>query len=146
MDYTSVLIGLVVGLLIGAAISRIISLKQFGQHKLQQELDESRKQLTQYRKDVSEHLDTTNQLMSQLQDNYSRIARHVQQSKMQLVEQPTSPSDEVNYFAADTTLHIKQSLHQLNERRREHSEIDQQPRDYSGQASGLIKERPSKSE
>ncbi len=146
MDYTWSLVWLVIGLVIGAVISRVISQKQFGQHKLQQELDESRKQLTQYRKDVSEHLETTNQLMSQLQENYSRIARHVQQSKMQLVEQPVSPDDEVNYFAADTSLQIKQSLHQLNERRREHSEIDQQPRDYSGQASGLIKERTSKAD
>jgi len=144
MDYTWSLVWLGVGLVVGATIARLISVKQFGQHKLQQELDESRKQLSQYRSDVSEHLETTNQLMSQLQDNYSRIARHVQQSKMQLVEQPVSARDEVNFFAADTTQHIKQSLHQLNERRREHSQVEQQPKDYSGEASGLIKERPTK--
>lgn len=144
MDYTWLLIGAGIGLVIGAVAARLFSLKQFGQHKLQQELDESRKQLSQYRLDVSEHLETTNQLMSQLQDNYSRIARHVQQSKMQLVEQPVSARDEVNFFAAETTQHIKQSLHQLNERRRQHSQVEQQPKDYSGEASGLIKERPSK--
>lgn len=144
MDYTWLLIGTGIGLVIGAVAARLLSLKQFGQHKLQQELDESRKQLSQYRQDVSEHLETTNQLMSQLQDNYSRIARHVQQSKMQLVEQPINARDEVNFFAADTTQHIKQSLHQLNERRRQHSQVEQQPKDYSGEASGLIKERPNK--
>lgn len=144
MDYTWLLIGTGIGLVIGAVVARLLSLKQFGQHKLQQELDESRKQLSQYRQDVSEHLETTNQLMSQLQDNYSRIARHVQQSKMQLVEQPINARDEVNFFAADTTQHIKQSLHQLNERRRQHSQVEQQPKDYSGEASGLIKERPNK--
>lgn len=144
MDYTWSLVGLVVGLIVGALISRLISLKQFGQNKLQQELDDSKKQLTQYRQDVSEHIETTNQLMSQLQDNYARIARHVQQSKMQLVEQPISARDEVNFFAADTTQQIKQSLHQMNERRRDTATVTQQPRDYSGEASGLIKERPNK--
>jgi len=144
MDYTWLLIGLGIGLVVGAVVARLVSLKQFGQHKLQQELDESRKQLSQYRSDVSEHLETTNQLMSQLQDNYSRIAKHVQQSKMQLVEQPVSARDEVNFFADDTTQHIKRSLHQLNERRREHSQVEHQPKDYSGEASGLIKERPTK--
>ncbi|CAM5214306.1 YhcB family protein [Alishewanella longhuensis] len=124
MDYTWLLIGSGIGLVVGAVAARLFSLKQFGQHKLQQELDESRKQLSQYRLDVSEQLETTNQLMSQLQDNYSRIARHVQQSKMQLVEQPVSARDEVNFFAADTTQHIKQSLHQLNERRRQHSQVE----------------------
>jgi uncharacterized protein len=144
MDYTWLLVGLLIGLVVGALVSRIISVKQFGQDKLQQELDESRKQLAQYRLDVSEHLDTTNQLMSQLQENYARIAKHVQHSKMQLVEQPVNSRDEVNYFATDTTQQIKQSLHQLNERRRQHSQVDQQPKDYSGEASGLIKERPTK--
>lgn len=146
MDYTWLLIGTGVGLVVGAVAARLFSLKQFGQDKLQQELDESRKQLSQYRLDVSEHLETTNQLMGQLQDNYSRIARHVQQSKMQLVEQPINARDEVNFFAAETTEHIKQSLHQLNERRRQHSQVEQQPKDYSGEASGLIKERSSKDE
>lgn len=144
MDYTWSLVWLGLGIIIGAVIARLISIKQFGQHKLQQELDDSRKQLSQYRQDVSDHLETTNQLMSQLQDNYARIARHVQQSKMQLVEQPVTARDEVNYFAAETTAQIKQSLHQLNERRRQHSHVEQQPRDYSGEASGLIKERPTK--
>lgn len=144
MEFSMSLVWLSVGVLIGAVITRLISVKQFGQSKLQLELDESRKQLAQYRVDVSEHLDTTNQLMAQLQENYARIAKHVQQSKMQLVEQPVSQRDEINFFSADTSRQIKQSLHQLDERRREHSVPEQQPRDYSGEASGLIKERPQK--
>jgi hypothetical protein len=144
MDFSMSLVWFVVGLAVGAVISRLISIKQFSQSKLQLELDESRKQLSQYRQDVSEHLETTNQLMTQLQDNYARIAKHVQQSKMQLVEQPVSQRDEINFFSEDTSRQIKQSLHQLDERRRQHSVPDQQPRDYSGEASGLIKERPSK--
>lgn len=144
MDFSMSLVWLIVGAVLGAVITRLISLKQFGQSKLQMELDESRKQLAQYRVDVSEHLDTTNQLMAQLQENYARIAKHVQQSKMQLVEQPVSQRDEINFFSADTSRQIKQSLHQLDERRRQHSVSEQQPRDYSGEASGLIKERPRK--
>ena len=144
MDLTTSLVWLVVGIIVGGVTTRLISIRQFGQSKLQQELDESKKQLSQYRQDVSEHLDTTHQLMSQLQDNYAKIARHVQQSKMQLVEQPVNPRDEINFFSADTHRQIKQSLHQLDERRRQHSVTEQQPRDYSGEASGLIKEKPRK--
>ncbi|OZB41841.1 MAG: hypothetical protein B7X50_06280, partial [Alishewanella sp. 34-51-39] len=71
MDFSMSLVWFVVGLAVGAVISRLISIKQFSQSKLQLELDESRKQLSQYRQDVSEHLETTNQLMTQLQDNYA---------------------------------------------------------------------------
>ena len=80
--------------------------------------------------------------MTQLQDNYSRIARHVQQSKMQLVEQPpVTKNSDLNYLSTDAAAHIKQSLHQIDEKRRVYSAVDEQPRDYSGEASGLIKEK-----
>ncbi|KKO49592.1 hypothetical protein VT06_05170 [Arsukibacterium sp. MJ3] len=145
MDLTFALAGLAVGLIVGAVLARLYSLKQFNSHKLQQELDSSRQQLSQYRQDVSQHLDVTNQLMTQLQDNYSRIARHVQQSKMQLVEQPApAKNTDLNYLSTDTAAHIKQSLHQIDEKRRVYSAVDEQPRDYSGEASGLIKERTAK--
>src|SRR5690606_8294047 len=133
------------GLIIGAVAARLITLRQLNQHKLQLQLDESQAQLAQYREDVSSHLETTNQLMTQLQDNYARIARHIADSKMQLVERPTvSVKQDINYLSGDTAAYIRQSLNQIDEKRRVYSSADQQPRDYSGEASGLIKDRHSK--
>ena len=83
--------------------------------------------------------------MTQLQDNYARIARHIADSKMQLVERPTvSVKQDINYLSGDTAAYIRQSLNQIDEKRRVYSSADQQPRDYSGEASGLIKDRNSK--
>jgi uncharacterized protein len=142
MEYMYAAAWLGAGLIIGAVIARLITLKQFNQHKLQVELEESQAQLAQYRQDVSSHLETTNQLMTQLQDNYARIARHIADSKMQLVERPTdSVKQDINYLSSDTAAHIRQSLNQIDEKRRVYSTTEQQPRDYSGQSSGLIKER-----
>ncbi|MDP2714474.1 YhcB family protein [Rheinheimera sp.] len=142
MDYMYAAAWLGAGLVIGAVIARLITLKQLNQHKLQLELEESQAQLAQYRQDVSSHLETTNQLMTQLQDNYSRIARHIADSKMQLVERPTeSVRQDINYLSGDTAAYIRQSLNQIDEKRRVYSNAEQQPRDYSGEASGLIKER-----
>ncbi|MDP5136661.1 YhcB family protein [Rheinheimera baltica] len=140
MEYMYAAAWLGAGLVIGGIIARLITLKQFDKHKLQTELDESQAQLAQYRQDVSTHLETTNQLMTQLQDNYARIARHIADSKMQLVERPTdSVNQEINYLSGDTAAYIRQSLHQIDEKRRVYSAAEQQPRDYSGEASGLIK-------
>lgn len=142
MDYMYAAAWLGAGLVLGGVIARFITLKQFDQHKLQAELDESQAQLAQYRQDVSTHLETTNQLMTQLQDNYARIARHIADSKMQLVERPTeSVKQDINYLSGDTAAYIRQSLHQIDEKRRVYSAAEQQPRDYSGEASGLIKQR-----
>lgn len=145
MEFMYAAAWLVAGLIIGAVAARLITLRQLNQHKLQQQLDESQAQLVQYREDVSSHLETTNQLMTQLQDNYARIARHIADSKMQLVERPTvSVKQDINYLSGDTAAYIRQSLNQIDEKRRVYSSAEQQPRDYSGEASGLIKDRHSK--
>ena len=142
MEYMYAAAWLLAGLVIGAGIARWLTLKQFNRHKLQLELEESQAQLTQYRHDVSEHLETTNQLMTQLQDNYARIARHIADSKMQLVERPTeSVRQDINYLSGDTAAYIRQSLNQIDEKRRVYSTAEQQPRDYSAEASGIIKQR-----
>lgn len=140
MDFTYGLIGLIAGLIIGAAAARFYTMRKLNQHKLQQELNESRNQLQQYRQDVSEHLETTNQLMVQLQDNYSKIAKHMAHTKMQLIEQPVSTAyDDLSYLSGDTAAQLRQSAGQIDERRRTHTVTEQQPKDYSGEASGLIK-------
>ncbi|MDX5406125.1 MAG: YhcB family protein [Chromatiaceae bacterium] len=142
MEYMYAGAWLAAGVIIGAILARIITLRQLDQHKLKLELAESQAQLEQYRQDVSTHLETTNQLMTQLQDNYARIARHIADSRMQLVERPTeSVKQDINYLSGDTAAYIRQSLHQIDEKRRVYSTAEQQPRDYSGEASGLIKER-----
>lgn len=142
MWFTYVLIGLVAGLVIGAVAARFFTLRQFDKHKLQQDLNESRQQLTQYRKDVSVHLETTNQLIAQLQDNYAKIVQHIADSKMQLVETSiVSPDDELSYLSSDAAAHIRQSLHQFDEKRPVQPTLDEQPKDYSPESSGLIKQR-----
>lgn len=142
MEYLNIVIWIVVGIVIGAVSTWLLSLKQFNRTKLKQELKDSQAQLAQYRQDVSAHLETTNQLMTQLQDNYARIARHIADSRMQLIERPTeSVRQDINYLSGDTAAYIRQSLHQIDEKRRVYSTTEQQPLDYSGKASGLIKEQ-----
>lgn len=129
------------GLIIGAVAARFFSLRQFNQHKLQLELDESRQQLQKYRTDVSSHLDTTHQLMAQLQDNYEKIARHMARTKMQLIERPGfTENTGLNYLSTDTAEQIRLSIDQIDEKRRKHSEIrTEQPLDYAGHSSGMLK-------
>lgn len=142
MEYLYIVMWLVIGLVVGAVSARLLTLKQLNRNKLKLELENSQAQLAKYRHDVSTHLETTNQLMTQLQDNYARIARHIADSRMQLVEQPTeSVKQDLNYLSGDTAAYIRQSLHQIDEKRRVYSASEQQPLDYSGQSSGLIKEQ-----
>lgn len=145
MSISIALIWLVAGIVIGAIASRIFSLRQFNQHKLQLELDESRQQLQQYRSDVSSHLDTTHQLMAQLQDNYEKIARHMARTKMQLIERPGFAQDtDLNYLSSDTAEHIRLSGSQIDDKRRKKVQPQaEQPLDYAGHSSGIMKTFPT---
>ena len=145
MSISIALIWLVAGIVIGAIASRFYSLRQFNQHKLQLELDESRQQLQQYRTDVSSHLDTTHQLMTQLQDNYEKIARHMARTKMQLIERPGFAQDtDLNYLSSDTAEHIRLSGSKIDDKRRKKVQPQaEQPLDYAGHSSGIMKTFPT---
>lgn len=129
------------GAAVGAGVAWFLAMRQFNQHQLQQELTESKEQLQQYRSDVSSHLETTQQLMSQLQENYEKIARHMASTKMTLVERqsPTIQNNNLNYLTTDTAQQIRQSIDQIEERRRKPVIHSVQPLDYSGESSGLMK-------
>ncbi len=140
----SSLLWLFAGLIAGATASWFVCQRRFNQHKLKQELEESKIQLQNYRTEVSNHLETTQQLMSQLQDNYEQIARHVASTRMTLIDKaPVQRGSQLNYLSTDTAEHIRQSLGQIEERRRKKVSHSEQPLDYAGHSSGLMKKFPS---
>lgn len=145
MSFSLALVWLVVGVIIGAVGARFYSLRQFNQNKLQLELDESKQQLQKYRSEVSSHLETTQQLMAQLQDNYERIANHMASTRMQLVDRAGFvENSDLNYLSADAAAHFRQTVGKVEERRRKRAaEVSQQPLDYSGYSSGLMKTFPT---
>lgn len=140
----SSILWLIAGLVIGAVAARLFSIRQFNQNKLQVELEESKAQLQNYRTEVSDHLETTQRLMSQLQDNYEQIVRHMASTKMTLVDKaPVQRATNLNYLSTDTAEHIRKSLGQIDERRRKQVSHSQQPLDYAGHSSGLMKTFPA---
>ncbi len=145
MSLSIAILWLIGGIVIGAAAARFYSLRQFNQHKLQVELDESRQQLQKYRSDVSNHLETTHQLMTQLQDNYEKIARHMARTKMQLIERPAFSEEQgFSYLSADTAEQLRMSIDKIDEKRRKKAEpAAEQPLDYAGHSSGLMKTFPT---
>lgn len=136
----SSLIWLVAGLIIGAVAARLFSVRQFKQNKLQVELEASKAQLQNYQAEVSSHLETTQRLMGQLQDNYEQIARHMASTRMTLVDkaQLQTPSN-LNYLSSDTAAQLRQSAGQVDERRRKKVAHTEQPLDYANAASGLMR-------
>lgn len=142
MTITFALAWFAIGLMVGIVATRLYCVRQFKNNKLQLELDSTKQQLQQYRSDVTDHIETTHQLMGQLHEHYDKIARHMAQTKMQLIERPSMDSrSDVNYLAGDTAEQIRQSSHKLDERRKVGDPTLDQPLDYSDTASGLMRSK-----
>lgn len=114
-----VLIALIVGFVAGRFTSRGSDAA-----KLQSAFNKARKELEQYKRDVSDHFSSTAALMEQLDEHYQRLYQH-------MAEQNQKLSGESAVFKAEPD---------ESEAQKEY-EPETQPLDYSGEPSGLLKDQ-----
>ncbi|MBE0366825.1 MULTISPECIES: YhcB family protein [Pseudoalteromonas] len=125
----------VVSFFIGAQVTR----KQLKQTELEQQAIQAKSELEQYRQDVSDHLASTKKLMSKMQESYTQLFSHVEQTdQVLLTEKPTHPSEP--FFSKETTEQLHASLKSRPERRRANNRSDDsaQPVDYVEGESGIF--------
>jgi len=131
------------GLLVITAIAAfflgsIMTKKQFKQNDLEHQVQEAKQELEQYRQEVAEHLASTKQLMTKMQDSYSQLLVHVDETDKALLSSnsniPTEP-----FFSKETTEQLHASLENRPERRRQpRNTLDAQPSDYAEGETGLF--------
>ncbi len=122
-----VLIGLIIGFVAGRSTSRAGDAA-----KLHKELTKTRKEFEQYKRDVQDHFISFNSLMEQLDVHYQRMSQHMAEQSEKLTDsktlysfQPDVPADE-----KEITESTSEAIHQ--------------PKDYSGEPSGLLSDhKPS---
>jgi uncharacterized membrane-anchored protein YhcB (DUF1043 family) len=113
--------------------------KQFKHGELEQQAQQAKHELEQYRQEVADHLASTKKLMSKMQDSYGQLLSHFEETnQVLLTEKPSHPSDP--FFSKETTEQLHASLKSRPERRRSdrNSEGVAQPTDYVDGESGLF--------
>lgn len=114
-----VLIALVIGFVAGRSTSRAGDAA-----KLHKALNKTRKELDQYKKEVTEHFRSTAGMMHQLDDQYQRLQQHLAEQNQKLT------GHEFDAFKAEAA-----------QKARHDDEPESQPLDYSGEPSGLLSDR-----
>lgn len=125
----------VIGFFVGAQVTK----KQLKQTELEQKAIQAKNELEQYRQDVSDHLASTKKLMSKMQDSYSQLLSHVEQTdQVLLTEKPSHPSEP--FFSKETTEQLHASLKSRPERRRstDRPQDSAQPVDYVEGETGIF--------
>ncbi len=128
-----VVIVAVAGFFVGSLVTR----KQFKQEELEQEAQNAKNALEQYRQDVADHLANTGKLVSKMKDNYDQLLAHVEETnQLLLTQKEQTPSQP--FFSKETTEQLQASLKQRPERRVTRDNPDSQPADYASGESGLF--------
>ncbi|WP_419147268.1 YhcB family protein [Pseudoalteromonas 'SMAR'] len=131
------------GLLIIVAIAAFflgsfITKKQFKHDELEVQAQQAKHDLEQYRQDVSDHLAGTRKLVNKMQDSYSQLLSHVEETNQLLTkERPSHPQDP--FFSKETTEQLQASLQARPEKRRKQDpSFDAPPSDYAEGETGLF--------
>ncbi|MBJ3814886.1 DUF1043 family protein [Shimwellia pseudoproteus] len=132
MTWEYALIGLVVGIIIGAVAMRFGNRKLRQQQALQYELEKNKNELEQYREELVSHFARSAELLDNMATDYRQLYQHMVKSSNNLLPEMT---DETNPFRS-----------RLGESEASNDQAPvQMPRDYSEGASGLLRgERPTR--
>ncbi|MCC4799551.1 hypothetical protein BCT30_17095 [Enterovibrio norvegicus] len=119
------------GIVIGFLIGRFMNRDNTQQKDLKKELEKSRYEVEQYRQELVDHFAQSAELLDNISRDYSKLYQHMAATSAELM--PNLPEQD-NPFAkrisklSDVTPEADSDTSQ------------EQPRDYSGQATGLLKD------
>lgn len=120
------LIGLVIGLIVGAVAMRFGNRKLREQKALQYELEKNKIELEDYRKELVSHFADSAQLLDNMADDYRKLYQHMANSSNSLLPEIHAKNNPFN------------NRLNVSKKTEESSDIEM-PRDYSEGASGLLR-------
>ncbi|MGL4860116.1 MAG: Z-ring associated protein ZapG [Enterobacteriaceae bacterium] len=125
MPWIYMLIGLIIGVVIGALVMRYGNSKLRQQQALQSELEKSQQQLETYRRELVGHFAQSAELLNNMAQDYRKLYQHMAQSSNNLLPDLPVPENPFQY--------------RLGESEAENDTLPvERPRDYSDGASGLF--------
>lgn len=127
MTWEYALIGLVVGIVIGAVVMRFGNRKLRQQQVLQNELEKSKTDLEEYRQELVGHFARSAELLDNMARDYRQLYQHMAKSS--------------NNLLPDLPLQDNPFRYRLTESEADNDQapVKMPPRDYSEGASGLLR-------
>ncbi|MDD1782240.1 DUF1043 family protein [Enterovibrio sp. ZSDZ35] len=127
MAWINTLVFVIIGIVIGFIVARLTMRDNAQQKDLKKELEKSRYELEQYRQELVDHFAQSAELLDNISRDYSKLYQHMASTSAELM--PNLPEQD-NPFA--------KRISKISEVTEE-SNSQEQPRDYSDGASGLLK-------
>ena len=141
----NVVIGLiifVIGTAAGFFANRFLSASSQKERLLAEKVSQSEAALAQYKLDVSEHLDSSTQLLEQMNVTCKSAMQQMEQST-KLLKKATPNEDSIPFFSKETQEQLAQTVKLRHNKRDEKIEeaVTEAPLDYSGNPSGIFADK-----
>ena len=124
--------GLLIGIILGVAISRLTTPEYKKQKNVQKELDTAKFALEQQRQELADHFAKTAEMLDTLGKDYTKLYQHMEKTSAELI--PNLPEQD-NPFVKTAAAHSDKSSEKADSKI---STIDEQPKDYANGATGLF--------
>lgn len=97
------IIGLVIGLIIGALLMRFGSSKLRGQHAVQYELEKTRAELQDHKQELSNHFAKSAELLNGMTNSYRELYQHMAHSSQHLLPEESAVQDAFQHRLAENS-------------------------------------------
>ena len=133
---TFILVG-VICLAAGFVAGKLYTEKALNQANMQQQIEDSKREMIQYKEEVSSNLGATQKLMEDMKVNYDNLVKQMDHTT-KLLEKPRVAAPTIPYFGFDATEQLLSTSTRREESKRRKESSESQPSDYSDGSSGLF--------
>ena len=131
MTWEYALIGLVVGIIVGAVAMRFGNRKLRKQQAMQYEIEKNKAELEEYREELVSHFARSAELLDNMAHDYRQLYQHMAKSSSSLLPEMSAEENPFRNRLAESEASNDQAPVQI-------------PRDYSDGASGLLRTERAK--
>ncbi|WNC72943.1 DUF1043 family protein [Thalassotalea psychrophila] len=138
MEFLYLFIGAVIGAIGGFFISKKLSATEQDYNKLEQQVNESKTSLEEYKQEVAVHLDSSAQLLAQMNETCKTAMTQMEKSTL-LLNKANSETNAMPFFSKETEAQIRSNPQKVkSSRSRKTEQLTEAPLDYSSDPSGLF--------
>ncbi|PMM04095.1 hypothetical protein BCT63_01155 [Vibrio kanaloae] len=135
MSWVYAVAGLLVGVILGVAISRFMTPEYKKQKNVQKELDSAKFALEQQRQELADHFAKSAEMLDTLGKDYTKLYQHMEKTSSELI--PNMPEQD-NPFVKTAAAHSDKPQEKSTSKK---EALEEQPKDYANGATGLFKEQ-----
>jgi uncharacterized membrane-anchored protein YhcB (DUF1043 family) len=137
----------IIGAGAGFVLNQLLSRSTQESNQLAAQASQSEATLAQYKQDVAEHLDSSTQLLQQMNKTCKSAMLQMEQST-QLLQQATPSVETMPFFSEETQEQLAKTVHLRHKKtaKKDVETIAEPPLDYSGHSSGLFTDNIKKEE